>query len=691
MLLSALFGLCALGLSGQKDDRTLRPQQGPTLPVAAEARIALVIGNGAYSEAPLRNPVNDAQAMKVALEGCRFTVRLLQNAGKREMEDAIRVFGDRIRGGAVGLFYFAGHGVQVKGVNYLVPVGAKLDREDEVPYQAVEAGLVLDKMEAAKNKLNILILDACRNNPFARSWRSTGDRGLAQVKAPTGSLIAYATAPGSTAADGIGEHGLYTEALLTQLKEPGLELEKVFKKVREKVLEGSGLRQTPWESNSTVGDFFFRPLATNLTGPTEAELEATYWEGIQNSRDPKEFDTYLARFPGGAHAELARLKLKALRTAVPVVVSNPAEPWKALQRDKLETKDEWAARVAALGPLKVGTASIEKDRYDVDQQRLSVPLRVDPWATAFVGAGPIDLDLDRTQMARLAAGFSTSFPMAVPFEIREGRPCPRGSLVISTAIGDLRPQPGPKPHPASVRNAYDAWEVTARAGEATFSLVQIPAGAGTQGSDAPYYGNDGVEFARPEHLVTLSKAYWMGKVPVTQGQWRVVMGNNPSNFKEAGPEAPVESVSWDDVQQFLLKLNGLPGDWEYRLPTEAEWEYACRAGHKADAYGPLEAIAWYDANSGATTHPVGQKLPNAFGLFDMLGNVWQWCQDHYEHYRKEPVKDPQGPPTGETRIFRGGGWNNPPEFVRTWARPATGPNTRLWNIGFRVVATPRTP
>ncbi|MEI7614629.1 MAG: caspase family protein, partial [Betaproteobacteria bacterium] len=144
----------------------------------------------------------------------------------------------------------------------LVPIGAQMDREDEVPYQAVEAGLVLDKMETAKNALNILILDACRNNPFARSWRSSGDKGLAQVKAPTGTLISYATAPGSAAADGTGEHGLYTSALLQQLNEPGMEMEKVFKRVREKVLATSQGAQTPWESNSTVGDFYFRPQRT---------------------------------------------------------------------------------------------------------------------------------------------------------------------------------------------------------------------------------------------------------------------------------------------------------------------------------------------------------------------------------------------------------------------------------------------
>jgi uncharacterized caspase-like protein len=139
-----------------------------------------------------------------------------------------------------------------------------------VPYQTVEAGLLLDKMDAAKNKLNIVILDACRNNPFARSWRSTGDKGLAQVKAPTGTMVAYSTGPGSIAADGTGEHGLYTQALLEEIKEPGLKLEEVFKKVREKVLESSQGGQTPWESNSTFAATQ-KPTTSALEKPTRHE------------------------------------------------------------------------------------------------------------------------------------------------------------------------------------------------------------------------------------------------------------------------------------------------------------------------------------------------------------------------------------------------------------------------------------
>ena len=167
------------------------------LPVA-EPRHALVIGNATYANAPLVNPANDAQAVATALRKAGFAVDLRLNASQRQMQDAVTAFGDKLKAGGAGLFYFAGHGVQIKGRNFLMPVGADIKREDEVPYKAVDVQQVLDKMETAKNRINVVILDACRDNPFARSTRSSGG-GLGQLDAPIGSLVAFATAPGSVA------------------------------------------------------------------------------------------------------------------------------------------------------------------------------------------------------------------------------------------------------------------------------------------------------------------------------------------------------------------------------------------------------------------------------------------------------------------------------------------------------------
>jgi hypothetical protein len=241
-------------------------------------RFALVIGNSDYAIGVLANPVNDAYAMAMALENLGFDVSLrLEVKTKDEMKRAIREFGMKLRHGGVGLFYFAGHGLQVEGFNYLIPINAQINSQEEVEYESVDVGFVLAQMEAAQNQMNIVILDACRNNPYARSFRSLS-RGLASINAPTGSLIAYATAPGATASDGIGKNGLYTGELLQQIKLEGLKIEEVFKNVRASVLAKSGGKQVPWESSSLIGDFYF--VRGSESSQTTAMAETDKGHGI---------------------------------------------------------------------------------------------------------------------------------------------------------------------------------------------------------------------------------------------------------------------------------------------------------------------------------------------------------------------------------------------------------------------------
>jgi uncharacterized caspase-like protein len=272
-------------------------------------RVALVIGNAAYRNAPLSNPGNDAKAMAQQLEQLGFHVIRVQDGTQQQMFQAVRSFGDALRGG-VGLFYFAGHGVQVKGRNFLIPVDAQIEREDEVPYKALDVGLVLEKMEAARNPLNIVILDACRNNPFARGLRSAGSGGgLAQMDAPSGSLVAFATAPGATAEDGRGANGLYTSHLLRQMAVPGLPIEEVFKRTRVAVKQESGGRQIPWESTSLEGAFFFAGAAgaAGQRGLSEKEL----WDVIAGAGTASGYRAYLEKYPQGAYADQAQARLAA--------------------------------------------------------------------------------------------------------------------------------------------------------------------------------------------------------------------------------------------------------------------------------------------------------------------------------------------------------------------------------------------
>jgi len=249
---------------------------------AAERRVALVIGNSAYKQAPLANPGNDARAMAKVLRESGFTVTELRNLNQAGMRRAIRDFGDDIAKGGVGLFFFAGHGMQIRGRNFLIPVGSDIEREDEVEDQAVDARLVLEKMASAKNPLNIVILDACRNNPFISSFRSSVV-GLAAMDAPAGTLVAFSTAPGQVAADGSGDNGLYTKHLVSYMREAGLKVEDVFKRVRAAVRQESGGRQTPWENTSLEADFYFKQIDPRILAEEKREREQAQKEAIDKA------------------------------------------------------------------------------------------------------------------------------------------------------------------------------------------------------------------------------------------------------------------------------------------------------------------------------------------------------------------------------------------------------------------------
>lgn len=235
----------------------------PAAPIDPEAlmldrRVALVIGNAKYRKGALLNPVNDARAMTRELRAAHFNVISVEDADLQKMTRAIDEFSRAIKKDGVALVFYAGHGMQVKGENFLIPVDADFREESEISYKAINLGYILSKLEDAKSRVNIVMLDACRDNPFARSWRSGKGGGLASVDAPAGTLIAYATAPGKTAADGAGANGLYTSHLLQQLRVNNQKIEDVLKNTRKAVAAASRQEQIPWDSSSLTGDFYFR-------------------------------------------------------------------------------------------------------------------------------------------------------------------------------------------------------------------------------------------------------------------------------------------------------------------------------------------------------------------------------------------------------------------------------------------------
>ncbi len=284
-------------------------------------KLALVMGNSAYRGVPaLRNPGNDSRAVAEALRGAGFDVTLVQDASRERMEDAIAAHSRTLAARkAVGLFYFAGHGLQMQWRNYLLPVEAAVAKVADVPAKCVDVTTLMGALRKADNPMNVIILDACRDNPFGTEVQADR-KGLSQADAPTGSFLAFATAPGNTADDGEGAHGLYTEHLLREIKVREARIEDVFKRVRLGVRRASGGRQVPWESTSLEEDFYFFPpeqLRKRSQEEQEREFreELAAYERVADSRDALAVENFLRRYPNGHFAELAQLRLDAALAA----------------------------------------------------------------------------------------------------------------------------------------------------------------------------------------------------------------------------------------------------------------------------------------------------------------------------------------------------------------------------------------
>jgi len=503
--------------------------------------------------------------MTEALRKCGFQVISLVNANRSEIRSAIREFGKRIRSGGVGLFYYAGHGVQLNGENYIVPVGADIRGAEEIEDECVRVSSVLRKMEAAANRLNIIILDACRNNPYQTGARAI-QGGLARMSAPTGSILAYATAPDTTASDGSGRNGIYTNFLLRHMLTPGQKIEDLFKQVRIDVMRATSGKQVPWEHSSLIGDFYFQQeAAASVPRP---KLSANPPRGPKAHLQPSEGD------------------------ATP----QPQEP-------------------AASKPAAQVAPRVE-----------SVPST-----------------LPEFHMNRYGMRFN-------------------------------RIAPG------------------------TFQM-----------------GSGSVPNESPRHTVRLTKVLYLQETEVTRSQWKKIMGSVPAREKvfikgiddkptvqeffgsllTDSSALPVTKISWQDAVAFVQKLNSLEGGkGNYRLPTEAEWEYACIAGKPASrggTGGSLEATAWYAGNSDGKFRQVKRKAPNDWGLYDMTGNVSEWCSDFFAPYGEYPQTDPSGPESGFYKVYRGGNF----KFDGTYSRPTMrgylqADSAQDW-LGLRLVYIPTAP
>lgn len=555
-----------------------------THPLLANNRVALVIGNGNYRNAPLMNPVNDAKDISVVLKNLGFDVIIKTDATKKEMVRAINLFAEKIKAADIGLFYFAGHGMQISGANYLLPVAVDVVSESDVEFEAVNASRVIGKMRSGYCKLNVVILDACRNNPFSRTFRSAS-QGLGRMDAPIGTIISYATGPGAVAADGTGRNGIFTKHLIRAMRQPGLDIQDIFNEAGLGVMQETGNKQVPWTSNTPIPRYY---LATSKQEKTPAVAVV---------------------------APLKQQETPVVEVVAPLI-------------------QQETPTVTVVTPLK-------KEAYPVVAVATPI-IRKEIPAVAYV----------------------TPIPLIVATSVK------RTIDVSRSSVQNAQSSPREYTDPAT-----------------GMKFVFVPAGCFQMGTRL----SNGSGNERPLHEVCVD-AFFLGKYEVTQGEYKKIMGRNPAKFKK-GERFPVESVSWKDTQKFASKLSH-KGEREYRLPTEAEWEYAARSGGKTHMYSggnKPDNVAWHRGNSGKATHNVGSKSSNGFGVFDMSGNVYEWCSDWYgaDYYKNSPKNNPVGPESASSRVSRGGSWNDGSKHTRSGYRRKGVSWKRYATHGFRLVLKPK--
>ena len=612
----------------------LAAQERALRPVRVVEKRALLIGNAEYEgTSRLVNTIPDVRALEGALKDLEFNaVSREENLTLRQMMAAVQRFTAGLEAGDLALFYYSGHGVQVSNKNYLLPVDYERETQPaEVSYAALSVKRVQDMLKGTGAKVRVLVLDACRNNPYG-DGRSAGG-GLAAMDAE-GDLIVYATGAGDVASDNAaGELGLYMTHLLPELRGERVELKEAFDRTRAAVYEASterGESQRPAQYEDLIGRVYLRggppgaapaipvkppspPVVRTSPPPARAKTAAERWQQVKGAERPDELEAYIKNYREDREAavfvSLAEVRLKAVEK---ILQERAAE--EAQKRLESSARAAWGAVQETEDAKVLGTF------------------------VRLYGKVPAVADLVRQARGRLKEM--------------------GGRVEWSDSLG--------------------------------MEFVWVPAGEFRMGSSSGLSGDD----EKPVTRVRISRGFYLGKYEVTQGQWEAVMGTNPSHFSNCGGNCPVEQVSWDDVQAFVRKLNASEGGRRYRLPTEAEWEYGARAG-STTKYSWGDEIGHNRANCDGCgsqwddekTAPVGSFSPNAWGLYDMHGNVWEWVGDWYGAYPGGAVTDPVGPGSGSDRVDRGGSWLNSARLCRSANRGGGSPGYRALNLGFRLLRT----
>ncbi|MFM0300666.1 SUMF1/EgtB/PvdO family nonheme iron enzyme [Paraburkholderia sediminicola] len=611
-------------------------------------RIALVIGNNTYSQDsdPVHdNALRDAEAMRDTLRAHGFDVIMRGNATPQQMRQAIREFGQRLRDGGTGLFYFAGHGMQIGRQTLLVPAGLDVRTPARLVSEGVDLNTVLQAMRTPRaGALNLVILDTCLNNPFS------SDVTLDASALPANTMIAYATAPGGFAADGM-HHGVYTNTLLRTLNDASSsqDLAGLFQRVATQVSEATDGEQTPWIASSLASDGSLNgPVSRTamaaltfaasdnlivalhsrgiLPKDSSEQYEITFWDSIKDSNYPSDYEAYLKAYPNGRFATLAHARIDRLRAAA-------------------------SASAPSTSPSATTSAA--------------------PLVAPAVAPAP--------QAARPTPPASAA-PQGHP---HAAVPPPTASTAPPGAPSTPAVAQKPATHAPSAVESRDC---------ATCPImIALPAGAFSMGSST----DDPSE--KPVHHVTIGAPFAIGKYEVTVEQWNACAAANacqkltPEN--NTNKATPARDLSWDDAQQYVKWLSKTTGK-PYRLPTEAEWEYADRGG-TTTAYWWGDQMRKGNANCKDCGDPwhkegpeaAGSFAPNPVGLYDMNGNVWEWVADCWHNSYQGAPTDGHAwdSPSCDMRVIRGGSWREGGSYMLSATRFKYSASVRQSQDGFRVV------
>jgi formylglycine-generating enzyme required for sulfatase activity len=608
-------------------------------------RLALVIGNDSYRHVdPLVNSRADAQAIGSALRSAGFRVTVQTDLGREGMLSALRAFRGQVNGGDEAIFFFAGHGVELEGSNYLLPTDIRGDSPEQVRDDAVPLQRVLDDLREKRARFSLAIIDACRNNPFQSRGRSIGGRGLAAPTAATGQMVLFSAGSGQIALDQLGprdpvKNGVFTRVMLREMARPGVEVRELLRGVREEVaqLAGSvGREQVPAIYDQALGRFYFQagPVAppapalaapvppSAAAGPSAAEREDRFWSDTREIGNRDAYEAYLSEYPKGRYVALARAAIARLGQAAAVAAAPPA----AAQSPSPPAR-------AGLGP----PGTVFRD-CEVCPEMVVIP------------GG-------RFQMGAMEGEEEAE---GLPEQFRNHSQPRRWVEVRGFAAG--------------------RFEVT----RGQYRVFAQETGRVASGC----WVWNGKEFARDEGKSWADPGY---------GQ---------------DDRHPVSCVSWEDAKGYVAWLSKRTGKG-YRLLSEAEWEYAARAGtttrrywgddgnqscgyaNGADRRFPSQvagasnwAVASCDDGQ-AWTAPAGSYRPNGFGLYDMLGNVWEWVEDCWNGSYTGAPSDGRAWTSGECgrRVLRGGSWGYVPGGVRAASRYGSDTSYRSDYAGLRVART----